>query len=281
MLTTTGIAEIAALVGDPARTAMLVAVMDGRALTATELANVAGITPQTASSHLGRMTDAGLLTVERQGRHRYHRLASSTVAAMIESIMAVAAEPDNKAKRTVRTGPRDAAMRRARSCYDHLAGKIAVTIADRMGERGHIEHLADGGELSVEGVTFLRSIGVNVDTALMRATRRRLFCRPCLDWSERRPHIAGTIGAALLNAYFEQGWMRPTEGFANDCNHSDGSPRAQCLLRDQARRPIAGATFPARARLDRARDERLYARLHSRGALGPACVSVRGALFAP
>jgi DNA-binding transcriptional ArsR family regulator len=212
MLTTTGIAEIAALLGDPARSAMLVALMDGRALTATELASVAGVMPQTASSHLRRMTDAGLLSVERQGRHRYHRLASPTVATMIEGIMAVAAEPGNKARRMVRTGPRDAAMRRARSCYDHLAGSIAVSIADRMGERGHIDRLADGGVLSAEGVMFLRSIGVDVDAAVMRTTRRRLFCRPCLDWSERRPHIAGTIGAALLDACLAQGWMRPTDG---------------------------------------------------------------------
>lgn len=211
MLTTTGIAEIAALIGDPARSAMLVALMDGRALTATELADVAGITPQTASSHLGRMTEAGLLAVERQGRHRYHRLASATVATMIESIMAVAAEPANRARRKVRTGPRDAAMRRARSCYDHLAGSIAVAVADRMGERGYITDLADGGELSAEGIMFLRSIGVDVDTALNRTTARRLFCRPCLDWSERRPHIAGTVGAALLNACIEQDWMRRTD----------------------------------------------------------------------
>ncbi len=208
MLTTTGIAEIAALIGDPARSAMLVTLMDGRALTATELADVAGITPQTASSHLGRMTEAGLLAVERQGRHRYHRLASTTVATMIESIMAVAAEPANLANRKVRTGPRDAAMRRARSCYDHLAGSIAVAVADRMGERGYITDLADGGELSAEGIMFFRSIGVDIDTALNRTTARRLFCRPCLDWSERRPHIAGTVGAALLNACIEQGWMR-------------------------------------------------------------------------
>lgn len=212
MLTTTGIAEVAALIGDPARTAMLVALMDGRALTATELANVAGVTPQTASSHLGRMTDAALLSVERQGRHRYHRLASSTVATMIEGIMAVAAEPGARARRQVRTGPRDAAMQRARSCYDHLAGRIAVAIADRMSERGHINHLADGGELSSDGSVFLRSIGVDVDAAMMRTTRRRLLCRPCLDWSERRAHIAGTIGAALRDACFEQGWMRPVDG---------------------------------------------------------------------
>lgn len=212
MLTTTGIAEIAALIGDPARSAMLVALMDGRALTATELANVAGIMPQTASSHLGRMTVAGLLAVERQGRHRYHRLASSTVATMIEGIMAVAAEPANRSKRTVRTGPRDVAMRRARSCYDHLAGSIAVTVADRMGEQGYITDLADGGALTADGVAFLRSIGVDIDTALSRTTARKLFCRPCLDWSERRPHVAGTIGAALLTACFENDWMRRTDG---------------------------------------------------------------------
>ncbi|MEN2786516.1 ArsR/SmtB family transcription factor [Sphingomonas qilianensis] len=212
MLTTTGIAQIAALVGDPTRTAMLIALMDGRALTSTELAHVAGITPQTASGHLARLTDARLLTVERQGRHRYHRLASATVATMIEGIMAVAAEPINRPSRAVRTGPRDAAMRRARSCYDHLAGEIAVTIADRMIERGHIGHLARGSELTIEGAAFLRSIGVDVDVALLRVSRRRLFCRPCLDWSERRPHIAGTVGAALLTACFEHGWMRPTAG---------------------------------------------------------------------
>lgn len=212
MLTTTGIAEIAALVGDPTRTVMLVALMDGRALTASELANIAGVTPQTASSHLGRLAYAGLLIVERQGRHRYHRLASSAVATMIEGIMAVAAEPANRPGRMVRTGPRDAALRRARSCYDHLAGEIAVKIADRMSERGHIGCLAEGGEMTDEGIAFLRSIGVDADAALKRVTRRRLFCRPCLDWSERRPHIAGTVGAALLTAFFEQGWMRPTDG---------------------------------------------------------------------
>lgn len=211
MLTTTGIAEIAALIGDPARSAMLVALMDGRALTAAELADIAGITPQTASSHLGRMTDAVLLTVERQGRHRYHRLASATVAAMIESIMAVAADPANRARRKVRTGPRDVAMRRARSCYDHLAGSIAVAVADSLCERGYISDLTERGELSTAGITFLRTIGVDVDTALSRTTARRLFCRPCLDWSERRPHIAGTVGAALLSACIDQGWMRRTD----------------------------------------------------------------------
>ena len=210
MLTTGGMAEIAALVGDPARTAMLVALMDGRALTATELAGVAGVSAQTASSHLARLTEAGLLAVERQGRHRYHRLATARVAVMLEGIMAVASEPGSR--RHVRTGPRDVAMRRARTCYDHLAGRIAVAVADRMAERGQIELSADGGALTDSGVAFLRSIHVDLDAAIARMTRRRLFCRPCLDWSERRPHIAGTVGAALRTAFFAQNWMRPVEG---------------------------------------------------------------------
>ncbi|WP_131194101.1 ArsR/SmtB family transcription factor [Lichenihabitans psoromatis] len=212
MLTTTGIAEIGALVGDPARIAILIALMDGRALTAAELAKVAGVTPQTTSGHLGRLTEAGLLRVQPQGRHRYHRLASSTVATMLEGIMAVASEPGHRRPRKVRTGPRDAAMRRARCCYDHLAGEVAVAIADRLIERGYIGDMEGGCDLTHEGTAFLRSIGVDVDAATTRATQGRLFCRPCLDWSERRPHIAGTLGAAFLNACFEQGWMRPIEG---------------------------------------------------------------------
>ncbi|WP_206239330.1 ArsR/SmtB family transcription factor [Novosphingobium terrae] len=212
MLTTTGIAEIAALVGDPSRTAMLVALMDGRALTATELAHVAGVTPQTASSHLGRLAEAQLLTVAQQGRHRYYRLASSTVGAMLEGIMAVAAEPRRHTSPKVRTGPRDAALRRARSCYDHLAGEVAVAIADRMGELGYIQHVDQGTHLTEEGGAFLRSLGVDVEQARARVHRRRPLCRLCLDWSERRPHLAGTTGAALLTAFVEQGWMRPTDG---------------------------------------------------------------------
>jgi DNA-binding transcriptional ArsR family regulator len=210
MLTTSGIAEVAAVVGEPARSAMLIALMDGRALTASELAGVAGVLPQTASSHLGRMLEAGLLTVERQGRHRYHRLASPTVAVMIEAIMAVAAEPANRPARPVRTGPRDAAMRRARTCYDHLAGSVAVSIADQLSARGYLTDFAGGGTLSAAGAGFLRAAGVDVDGALARTTARKLLCRPCLDWSERRPHLAGTLGAALLNACLDQGWMRRT-----------------------------------------------------------------------
>lgn len=187
---------------------MLVALMDGRALTATELAAAGGVTPQTASGHLSRMTAAGLLTVERQGRHRYHRLASPAIAQMLEGIMAVAATPIPSRGPRLLTGPRDRAMRHARTCYDHLAGQLAVAVADRMIERGHVEFSPDGGAVTESGDAFLRRIGVDLDATATRVGRKRLFCRPCLDWSERRPHIAGAVGATMLSACFSQDWLR-------------------------------------------------------------------------
>jgi DNA-binding transcriptional ArsR family regulator len=214
MLSIAAFAETAALVGDPARANMLSALMDGRALTAAELARSAGVQPQTASGHLARLAAAGLLAVERQGRHRYHRLASPAVAHMLESIMSVAAglTPHNGATTPQTTfGPRDKAMRLARTCYDHLAGQVAVAIADRMVERGHIDLSADGGALTADGADFVRGLGVDLDGATARPVRRsggRIFCRPCLDWSERRPHIAGVLGAALCQSCFNQGWIR-------------------------------------------------------------------------
>ena len=208
MLTTSALAETAALVGDPARASMLTTLLDGRALTATELARAAGITPQTASGHLARLVEAGLLEVARQGRHRYHRLASQEVAQMLEGLMAVSRRPGSE--RVVRAiGPRDRAMRRARTCYDHLAGEVAVAIADRMVERGQLELSLDGGALTETGEALLGSLGVEL-TPPKRGTR--LFCRPCLDWSERRPHIGGALGASLCRACIEQGWIRRLEG---------------------------------------------------------------------
>lgn len=206
-------AEIAALSGDPARATMLHALMDGRALTATELAKSAGITPQTASGHLSRMTSVGLLSVERQGRHRYHRLATSSVARMLESIMEVAAElePD-RSRLTV--GPRDAAMRKARTCYDHLAGRLGVALADALTARGHVELTGDAGLLTESGVAFLGSLGIDTAPLLARRTRRsgRVLCRPCLDWSERRPHLAGSVGAAICAHSLASGWTRRLNG---------------------------------------------------------------------
>lgn len=201
-------AEIAALAGDPGRASMLNGLMDGRALTASELAQLAGITAQTASSHLTRMTDAGLLAVEKQGRHRYHRLASPAVAQMIESIMRIAAP--GVAAKPVRTGPRDAALRAGRTCYDHLAGHLGVAITDALVDAGHLELGLDAGEVTESGRALLDRAGI--DIAALTAARGRILCRPCLDWSERRPHLAGAIGAALCSHCFERGWIRRVDG---------------------------------------------------------------------
>jgi DNA-binding transcriptional ArsR family regulator len=207
------LAEIAALAGDPARAGMLQALMDGRALTASELAEVAGIAPQTASGHLARMTAAGLLTVEKQGRHRYHRLATSGVAQMLESIMQVAAEL-RPAPRRVVVGPRDVALRKARTCYDHLAGQLGVALADALVTAGHAELASDAGIVTDTGMAFLDRIGIDVKSMLARGSRKssRVLCRPCLDWSERRPHLAGMVGAAICTHSFDQGWIRPIPG---------------------------------------------------------------------
>jgi DNA-binding transcriptional ArsR family regulator len=205
MASITAFAETAALIGDPARANMLTALMDGRALTATELARAASIAPQTASGHLTRLVGAGLLAVERQGRHRYHRLASPGVARMLEGVMAVA--ETNAATRLV-VGPRDQAMRAARTCYDHLAGRLAVDLADAMVARGQIEFSAEGGAVTQAGKNFLEGLGVELKTA----RPGRVFCRPCLDWSERRPHLAGAVGAALCARCLALGWVRRIDG---------------------------------------------------------------------
>lgn len=206
-------AEVATLAGEPARAGMLHALMDGRALTASELAQVASITAQTASSHLARMVTAGLLSVEKQGRHRYHRLASPAVAQMMESIMRVASDLEPAQRRLV-VGPRDAALREARTCYDHLAGRLGVALADALVAGGHAELSGDGGMITGAGVTFLARVGIDVEALQARRGTRstRILCRPCLDWSERRPHLAGAIGAALCAHSLAKAWVRRIEG---------------------------------------------------------------------
>jgi DNA-binding transcriptional ArsR family regulator len=209
MTTNARFAEIAALAGDPARVGMLHALLDGRALTATELARAAGVTPQTASGHLSRLTRAGLIAVHQQGRHRYHRLASAAVAQMMESIMQVAALAAPAPARMF-TGPRDAALRNARTCYDHLAGRLGVALADALVEAGHVELADDAGLLTDSGSALLQRAGV--DVAAMTTSKKRVLCRPCIDWSERRPHLAGALGAALCSHCLDQGWIRRIDG---------------------------------------------------------------------
>jgi DNA-binding transcriptional ArsR family regulator len=205
-------AEVAALAGDPARVGMLHALMDGRALTATELAHVAGVTPQTASQHLAKMADAGLIQVEKQGRHRYHRLASPTVAHMMESIMLVASGRDATRPAPV-TGPRDAALRAGRTCYDHLAGHLGVALADALVAGGYVELSHDAGVVTDGGIALFGRIGIDVaSVSAGRGKTARVLCRPCLDWSERRSHLGGAIGAALCTRSLEAGWIRRIEG---------------------------------------------------------------------
>lgn len=208
MTTTNQLAEIGALVGDPARAAIIMALMDGRALTAGELASAAGITPQTTSGHLARLVDGGLLSVERQGRHRYHRLASTEVAHFVETMMVRA---ENLPRRTgIRTGPKDDRMRLARTCYDHIAGRLGVAVADALARRGAIRVDDGAGLVTDEGFRFFEKIGLEV--AEKRPGSRRPLCRPCLDWGERRPHLAGRLGAAILSHFLENGIVRRVGG---------------------------------------------------------------------
>ena len=200
------IARIASLLGDPARAAMLLALMDGRALTATELSCEAGVTKQTASAHLARLSQGGLVEAASQGRHRYFRLAGPDVAAVIESLIGLA---ERRGGRRTRSGPRDTALRHARVCYDHLAGDTGVWMLDRMVELGWLKRTAHG--MSISDAGRAAAAVLVVDVVALEAARRPL-CRGCLDWSARRDHLAGSLGAALLDGMLRRGWCRRTRG---------------------------------------------------------------------
>jgi DNA-binding transcriptional ArsR family regulator len=195
------IAPVAALAGDPARANMLAALMSGKALTASELANEAGITAQTASSHLAKLEAGGLIAAVKQGRHRYFRLADPDVADMLEMMMGVAARAGHL---RTRSGPSDPAIRKARVCYDHLAGEMGVALLDNLVE---MRLIADGAEprLTRRGTVFADGFGIDLD-ALSR--ERRPLCRTCLDWSMRRHHLAGALGAAFLQRFYDLKWAR-------------------------------------------------------------------------
>jgi DNA-binding transcriptional ArsR family regulator len=195
------IAMVASLVGDPARSNMLTALMTGRALTASELAHQAGITPQTASSHLAKLEAGGLIEQEKQGRHRYYRLADPDVAAVLEGLESLAARAGHM---RVRTGPKDPELRRARICYDHLAGDLGVQMLDSMRKQRLVRQSKQTIELTAEGERFLaKSLQISADTL---AHPRRPLCKACLDWSERRHHLAGTLGAAMMTRFTELNW---------------------------------------------------------------------------
>ncbi len=199
-------AIIAALAGDPARANMLSALIGGQALTANELAIEAGVTPPTASGHLSRLLDGGLVTVAKQGRHRYYRLASPDVAAALEALMSLASHTVGT---RVRPGPRDPAMRRARVCYDHLAGEQGVALFARLTDAGYVA--LSSGEIVVTPAGDSQFSAMGIDMTALRKAQRPL-CRACLDWSQRTPHLAGSLGAALLQQVFASGWAERVPG---------------------------------------------------------------------
>jgi DNA-binding transcriptional ArsR family regulator len=195
------IAMIASLVGDPARSNMLSALMTGRALTASELAYQAGITPQTASSHLSKLEAGGLIEPEKQGRHRYYRLTGADVASVLEGLAGLAARAGHM---RVRTGPKDLELRRARICYDHLAGDLGVQMLDSMKRQRLVRQSQQAIELTAEGKRFMAKT-LQIDAGML-AHPRRPICKACLDWSERRHHLAGTLGAAVMTRFTELKW---------------------------------------------------------------------------
>jgi DNA-binding transcriptional ArsR family regulator len=201
MVAAANMVEVAALVGDTARATILAALMGGQALTASELAYLAGVSRPTASEHLMKLVAARLLSVTSQGRFRYYRIASPLVARMLESIIAVAAieVPPRYQPRSMR----DDALRFARTCYDHLAGQLGVAITDALVAHGHVVLAEDGGEVTDQGTRFLTDFGADLN---LRS--KRIFCRPCLDWSERRYHIAGLVGAEIWRRALELGWLK-------------------------------------------------------------------------
>jgi DNA-binding transcriptional ArsR family regulator len=199
------ISRIAALIGNPASANMLMALMAGPALTATELAAEAGLGLPTTSTHLGKLHESGLVAIERQGRHRYFRLADHHVAAALESLMPLA---ERAGHRRTRTGPRDPELRRARSCYDHLAGDLAARMFDRFIERGFLTRRGDLVGVVPAGRQFFAR--EKFDLAALAATRRPL-CRPCLDWTERRSHLSGALGAAIFERILAEGWAQREE----------------------------------------------------------------------
>ncbi len=205
MVAAANLVEVAALVGDTARATMLNALMGGQSLTATELAYCANISRSTASGHLSKLVAARLLIVTRQRRFSYYRIASPLVATMLESMKVVAAVevPPRRQPRSAN----DEALRFARSCYDHLAGRVGVAITDALVAMGHVVLTDEGGEITASGGRFLSGFGVD-----LAPRTRRIFCQPCLDWSERRYHLKGLVGVRILDRLLELGWLQCVPG---------------------------------------------------------------------
>jgi DNA-binding transcriptional ArsR family regulator len=199
------IAILGSLIGDPARANMLTALLSGKALTASELAGEAGITPQTASTHLAKMEAAGLLQLHKQGRHRYFALADEDVGSLLEAMMGLAAK---KGHLRTRTGPKDPALRKARVCYNHLAGDLGVHMMDSLLAQGFLTPENEGLGLTTDGRRYFEGFAIDFDPL---EKQRRPLCKSCLDWSNRRSHLAGSLGSALLSRFYDLGWARRME----------------------------------------------------------------------
>ena len=194
-----GLASLASLVADETRAACLLALLDGRAWTAGELARHAGVAASTLSEHLGKLVAGGLLAEERQGRHRYVRLADARVAQLVEDL-AAQVPTGRQRPRTLRESSAGSAMARGRTCYDHLAGRLGIAVTDALTERGLLRQ-DTGFALTDAGLEWFGTVGIPLDRA-----GRRPLARACLDWTERRPHLAGVAGAALCRHVLDRGW---------------------------------------------------------------------------
>lgn len=200
------ISRIAALIGNPACANMLTALAAGPALTVTELAQEAGLGLSTVSGHLAKLEEARLVAVERQGRHRYFRLADADVMTALEGLMPLAARAGHL---RTRVGPRDPELRHARSCYDHLAGDLAVRIFDSLAQRALIRVRDNAVQVTDRARPFFSTRGIDFDTLVQS---RRPLCRKCLDWSERRSHLGGTLGAAIFDQLLHRKWASQSRG---------------------------------------------------------------------
>ncbi|WP_404303276.1 ArsR/SmtB family transcription factor [Paenibacillus sp. DP01] len=201
MSTQSNVAMIASLVSEPSRAAILTALLDGRFHTASELAHMAGIKPQTASFHLAKMTEAQVITVEKQGRHRYYGIQDPEVAKVMESLLSIAPPVPIK---SLKQASENEAIRLARTCYDHVAGHLGVQIMSFFMQKGILSEDQDGLHITQQGEIFFADFQINLKNTRQK---RRSFSHKCLDWSERRHHLAGALGSALLDRLFELHWV--------------------------------------------------------------------------
>lgn len=197
--------KTASLIGDPTRASILWTLLDGRAFTATELAVSANTSPQNISMHLGKLLEANLLCVEKQGRHKYYRFSNKEVAYVVEAMANLVPKPEVSLKNKSENYP---PIKFCRTCYDHLAGKIGVALTESLLKQKIIIEKNNAYEISPEGEKWFSRFGINIEEA---QKQKRIFLKPCLDWSERRNHIAGSIGALLLNKMISEDWLRRTK----------------------------------------------------------------------